>query len=150
MYYSRNSWHLEGDGGVSGMTLDELATGFEYESEKTDNWRILKLDQHGKCNGDCDDYACTALYIVTGSLWGFWKALILGDAKIHYVITANGGGHAVLGYKDEYIDNWSRKFVSKNFMQSTYGHNFHGWLFPWFVTAIKMAAGKLFRRVQNA
>ena len=122
------------------MTLDELATSFKYTSEKRDTWRILSLSD---CRGDCDDYACTALYIVKGSLWAFWVALIFGSAKIHFVTTHTGGGHAVLGYNGMYIDNWSRKFVTKEYMQNTLGHRFDSWRFPFWATASKMLCGKL-------
>ena len=123
------------------MTLNDLETGFVYQSDgKVDSWRILTVDD---LRGDCDDFACTALYIATGSLWPFWVALIFGSAKIHYVTTTNGVGHAVLQYEGLYIDNWSRKYVTKHFMEDTYGHQFSRWMFIWPQTAIKMVLGKL-------
>jgi len=122
------------------MTLDDLATGFTYQSDgKFDSWRILDVSD---LHGDCDDFACTALYIATGSLWSFWMALVFGSAKIHFVTTANGGGHAVLKFAGMYIDNWSRKYVTKQYMEDTYGHKFHKWQYPFWVTAIKMLLGK--------
>jgi len=122
------------------MTLNDLATGFIYTSEKTDNWRILTV---ADLRGDCDDFACTALFIAAGSLWSFWMALVFGSAKVHFVTTANGGGHVVLEYEGMCIDNWSRKYVTMQWMEDTYGHQFHLWLFPFWVTAIKMLYGKL-------
>lgn len=122
------------------MTLDDLATGFAYTSDKMDTWRILDVSD---LRGDCDDFACTALYIATGSLWSFWVSLVFGSAKIHYVTTVSGGGHAVLEYEGLYIDNWSRKYVTRQCMKDTYGHSFHMWQFPFWVTAIKMVLGKL-------
>jgi hypothetical protein len=51
------------------MTLDDLATGSIYQSDgKFDSWRILDVSD---LRGDCDDFACTALFIATGSLWSF-------------------------------------------------------------------------------
>jgi hypothetical protein len=64
------------------MTLNDLETGFVCQSDgKVDSWRILDVSD---LRGDCDDFACTALFIATGSLWSFWVALIFGSAKIHY------------------------------------------------------------------
>ena len=124
--------------------LNDLVTRFEYRSDgKVDTWRILKPNGNGTYIGDCDDFALTALYLTTGSLWRFWAALIFGSAKVYYVVTSTGGGHAVMRYKGRYIDNWSRDWVSRGFMERTYGHAFSPWQFVWQVTAIKMALGKL-------
>jgi hypothetical protein len=122
------------------MTLDYLAKSFVYQSDgKIDSWCILDVSN---LRGDCDDYACTALYILTGSLCAFWIALIFGSAKMHFVTTKTGGGHLVLGYNGEYIDNWSRKLVTKQHMESL-GHKFHDWKFPFWITAMKMLFGKV-------
>jgi hypothetical protein len=61
------------------------------------------------------------------------------------VTTDSGGGHAVLGYAGMYIDNWSRKYVTRQYMDDAYGHKFHMWRFPFWVTAIKMVMDKLFK-----
>lgn len=123
------------------MTLNDLETGFVYQSDgKVDSWRILDVSD---LRGDCDDFACTALYIATGLLWSLWAALVFSSAKIHLVTTANGGGHAVLEYEGMYIDNWSRKHVTKQCMEDTYGHKFSKWMFIWPQTAIKMILGRL-------
>jgi hypothetical protein len=122
------------------MTLNDLATNFIYQSDgKIDSWRILDASN---LRGDCDDYACTALYIITGSLLSFWTALVFGSAKMCFVNTKTGGGHLVLHHKGLYIDNWSRKLVTKQHMESL-GHKFQGWKFPFWITAIKMMYGKL-------
>ena len=128
------------------MTLNDLVAGFVYTSDQIDAWRILDV---GDLRGDCDDFACTALYIATGSLWSFWAALVFGSAKIHYVVTTNGGGHAVLQYDGLYIDNWSRKYVTKQHMEDVYGHQFSRCMFIWPQTAIKMIMGKLFKGKQQ-
>jgi hypothetical protein len=84
----------------------------------------MKPDADGKYRGDCDDFALTALFIETGSLSKFWYELIFGSAKVFMVTTSNGGGHAVLRYNGQYIDNWSRSWVSREHMESVYGHKF--------------------------
>jgi len=103
----------------------------------------MKPDADGKYRGDCDDFVLTALFIETGSLSKFWYELIFGSAKVFLVTTSNGGGHAVLRYNGRYIDNWSRSWVSREHMESVYGHKFSAWLFPWNATALKMLLGKI-------
>lgn len=51
----------------------------------------------------------------------------------------------MLGYAGMYIDNWSRKYVTRQYMDDAYGHKFHMWRFPFWVTAIKMVMDKLFK-----
>jgi hypothetical protein len=124
--------------------INDLVTGFKYESDgKIDTWTILQPNADGEYVGDCDDFALTALYLSTGSLWRFWFELIFGSAKVCYVVTYTGGGHAVLRYKGQYIDNWSLTWVTKENMETTLGHTFSLWLFPWPITAIKMLLGKI-------
>lgn len=121
--------------------INDLVTGFEYRLDGViDTWRILTPDASGRYVGDCDDFALTALYLSTGSLWKFWFELIFGRAKIHYV-WADGGGHAVLRYKGQYIDNWSMAWVTREHMENL-GHSFSSWQFLWFITAVKMVLGK--------
>lgn len=96
-----------------------------------DTWSILSMSADGKYYGDCEDFSLTTLYLLKDkSLWKFVKAFVTGEAKMHFVITRTGGGHAVMQYKDKYIDNWSRKFTTKAQMER-YGHNFkHTVWFP--------------------
>lgn len=123
------------------MTLEDLATGFTYQSDgKYDSWRILDASD---LRGDCDDFAVTALYISTGSLIKFWYELIFGSAKVHMVTTASGGGHAVLEYKGVYIDNWTLAWVPREYMEVVLGHQFKSWMFVWPISALKMFYGKV-------
>lgn len=125
-------------------SIEYLTNRFVYKSDgKVDNWQIMQPNADGKYIGDCDDFCVTALYFTTGSLLAFWKALIFGSAKVHYVTTSNGGGHAVLEYEGEFLDNWSLQWVSKGYMEIQYGHKFSKWQFLWFITAIKMLFGKI-------
>lgn len=130
------------------MSIQYLANRFEYKSDgKFDNWQIMEQNADGKFVGDCDDFCVTALYFTTDSLFKFWKELIVGSAKVHFVKTSNGGGHAVLEYDGMFIDNWSRSWVSKQYMEDTYGHEFSRIAFLWPITAIKMLFGKIKRTV---
>jgi predicted transglutaminase-like cysteine proteinase len=120
-----------------------LASNWVYKSDgKVDTWRILKPNEQGKYVGDCDDFVITALYLSTGTLSKFWLALILGSAKICYVTTIAGGGHAVLKYKGMYIDNWTKEWVTKDHMQQEVKHVFSMWMYPWTTVVIKMLLGK--------
>lgn len=122
--------------------VNDLVANFEYRLDgKYDTWRIMKPDERGRYVGDCDDFALTALYLVTGSLWRFWVELILGSAKIYYVWTERGG-HAVLYHKGLYIDNWSMAWVTREYMEVSLGHSFSSWQFLWPVTIVKMVLGK--------
>lgn len=124
------------------MTLEELNSLFLYTSENRDKWSILKLDR-GLYRGDCEDYSLTVLYylVCNESLLEFWKHLIIGKAKMHYVVTRTGDGHAVLQVGDKYIDNWSKDWVDKDSMHDL-GHRFVKvyWLSQ---IAVKMLYGKL-------
>ena len=97
--------------------LQELNNRFEYTRDPEqfglkDFWYIMK-NESGPLTGDCDDYALTALWYLEGqSMLRFWWALLTRKAKVWYcVYTPTGGGHAVLQYKDKYVDNIQKEFV---------------------------------------
>lgn len=121
------------------MKLSTLQTRFEYKADGAlDNWRIL---HPSNLVGDCDDYACTALYILCGeSLARFWFELIFGRAKLVYC-TIGGVGHVVVKWGDKYIDNIQNEFVTKDEMIQS-GYNFSRINFVWPTVAIKMLLGK--------
>lgn len=125
------------------MLLETFNSLYEYRSEKGDQWRILKQDSDGLMRGDCEDYALSVLYYVIAekSLFKFWL-LLLSRAKICYV--RNNGGHAVLQYKGQYIDNWTMQWVSKKEMEAL-GHKFHWLQYTWLAVAIKMLFTKVFK-----
>jgi len=123
--------------------LELLAKHFKYTSDgKLDNWRIMPMED---LRGDCDDYAVTALYLsCNGSLLQFWFKLITFQAILWHTKSPAGGGHLVLWLRGHgYIDNWDRKWVSRNYMRRA-GYKF---LFPWLApfVAMKMFFGILKR-----
>ena len=124
------------------MLLETFNSLYEYRSEKGDQWRIPKI-KDGKILGDCEDYSLGVLYyvLVDKSLLKFWL-LLLTSAKICYV--RNNGGHAVLQYKGQYIDNWTKEWVSKKEMEAL-GHKFHWLQYTWFAVALKMLFTKVFK-----
>ena len=125
------------------LTLEYLAKNFKYKHDgKIDVWKILKEDN---MEGDCEEYALTALYILSNySMLKFWYYILTYQAHIHFVTTKDGEGHAVLRFKHEYIDNWTKKLVSKKDMEAK-GHRFSPW--SWYfhnplAVAFKLLIGK--------
>lgn len=111
------------------MNLNEFIGNYEYKYDTGDTWSILKPDDDGKYRGDCEDFALTVLWILCDQSWlKFWFKLILGNAKLCYV--NNNGGHAVLKVGNEYIDNWTKRWVSKEYMEGL-GHTFKPPLILW-------------------
>lgn len=123
------------------MNLNTFNALFEYRSENGDQWRIPKIED--KILGDCEDYALGVLYYVVceESLFKFWRYLLTGRAKIHYVKN-DGEGHAVLQVDGEYIDNWTKDWVSKRHMEAV-GHKFHFLFYLTYQVALKMLYGKI-------
>lgn len=126
--------------------INDLIDNWDYESdEKIDNWEILEPNAAGIYQGDCDDYACTALYILSGcSLKNYWKNLITGKAKIHFV-TVQGVGHAVAQYQNQYIDNIQNELCSRKDLETwsiPYKFKFKC---PVIFIAFKMLIGKIKR-----
>ena len=111
---------------------------YKYDKEQykvSDHWKIMKEAPYV---GDCEDYSLTVLYLISKKSWiKFWLHLFTFKAKICFVTTHTGGGHAVLKFGKLYIDNWSKKFVSKQEMEKL-GHRFHPWRFLPTTVAIKM------------
>ena len=125
------------------MTLDYLNLYYNYRYDPTgyDCWKIMK-PVNGRFKGDCEDYALSILYYVicNESLFAFWYQLIFGKAKIHYV--DNNGGHAVLQWDGNYIDNWTKDWVSREHMESL-GHKFHKRDYLFYQVALKMLYTKI-------
>ena len=117
---------------------------YKYDAFGRDSWRVLRLDKLGQYQGDCEDYALSVLfYVVSRESWlRFWMLLLMFEAKLCYVTTKNGGGHAVLRFGDMYIDNWTQDWVSKAQMEKL-GHQFHNWKFIPTTVAIRMMMAKL-------
>ena len=126
------------------MTLEDFNKAYSYKADpaKYDQWLIPKLEA-GSIQDDCDGFSLGILYYVLAdqSLLKFWW-LLLTSAKIYYV-TNEGAGHAVLRYKKHYIDNWTKRWVTKEFMEDL-GHTFHvSRMFYFWQVALKMLLTKL-------
>ena len=124
---------------------------YRFDSEQygsADAWVIIrKEDEKGKLVGDCEDYALSILWrLCDKSDWKMWWMLLTRQAGICCVGPSKWkASHAVLRYKGEYIDNWTRKFGPKSEIEKNhtfhvaYGHGlFH-------FTVIKMLMSKVVR-----
>ncbi len=129
------------------MKLEDLTENWEYKPDSRGGyWKVLEPNRHGKYRGDCEDFALTALFILSDGSWKtFWKEIIFGDAKLQRVKSPAGGNHVVLEYGNLYIDNWAKKFQNKNELKAL-GYKFFTRRHLWFVTVQKLAWSKLLRK----
>ena len=117
------------------MELNDLTSRFVWTKDRGDSWRILSA-QEGPLEGDCDDFAVTALWITEGcSMWRFWWALLTFRAVLWVVKGKSFASHVVLYHRDHgWIDN----------QNLTWGANRdklrYPVLFP--IAIIKMAIGR--------
>ena len=109
------------------MTFQEFNQHYEYklDTRGRDRWHVLKRDPDGVFRGDCEDYSLSILYYVVcrGSWLRFWLYLTFFRAQLCGCYTKNGRGHAVLRYRGQYIDNWTKEWVSRDHMEGL-GHDF--------------------------
>jgi hypothetical protein len=131
------------------MTLTNFNNLYDYKHDimSRDLWFVIKPDiETGLYQGDCEDYSLSVLYyVICQESWlKFWWLLFTFQAELCGCDTKTGGGHAVLRYGDQYIDNWTKEWVDREHMEGL-GHTF----WPWYKTilpttvAIKMVMAKL-------
>jgi hypothetical protein len=117
-----------------------------------DAWKIIySEDAEGKYVGDCEDYALSVLYRLCGeSHLKMWWMLITHQAGICLVGPSKWKvSHAVLRYKGEWVDNWTKKLGPKSEIEKN--HTFHavfGLGFA-YMTAIKMITSKVVRTIKG-
>lgn len=92
---------------------------YRYDKEQyghADAWHIIHELTDGKYVGDCEDYALTLLWQFEDKSWlKFWWAIFTGKGKICAVGPNKWKTtHAVLRYKGEYVDNWTRSLGPKS------------------------------------
>jgi hypothetical protein len=117
-----------------------------------DAWKIIySEDAEGKFVGDCEDYALSILYRLSDkSHLKMWWLLITHQAGICLVGPSKWKlSHAVLRYKGEYVDNWTKKFGPKSEIEKNHTfHIFHG--YGWaYMTALKMILSKVVRTIKG-
>lgn len=84
--------------------MKELCDRFVYQSDRKDRWTILG---DGNWHGDCEDFALTALWLLSGKSWlRLWWLVLTCQAVIWHASTA-GGPHVMLWVRGKgWIDNW--------------------------------------------
>lgn len=118
-----------------------------------DAWKVIYSENaEGKYVGDCEDYALSILYRLCGeSHLKMWWMLITHQAGICLVGPSKlKVSHAVLRYKGEYVDNWTKKFGPKSAIEKN--HTFHivyGYGLA-YITAIKMIVSKVVRTIKGS
>jgi hypothetical protein len=124
---------------------------YRYDKDQygmNDAWKIIySPDAEDKFVGDCEDYSLSILWRIKGeSRRKFWWSLITREAGICLVGPSKWKtSHAVLRYKGEYVDNWTRKFGPKSAIEKN--HTFHA-IFGYgllYMTISKMAISKIVR-----
>ncbi len=105
-------------------TLHYLNNKFLYKSDGGfDRWTLMKENEHDKLEGDCEDYSLwVAYHLVAKSSWLklYWM-ILTRKVKFHYVrVKSNWEPHMVLEYDGKFIDNWHKKWVSKEKMESVF------------------------------
>jgi predicted transglutaminase-like cysteine proteinase len=116
---------------VAAVTLDALNAHFRYTPDERKrgekgSWRVLERDADGKLRGDCEDYALTALYALSGGWFKFWLNLFTFRASIVHCTSPGGSGHAILRYGLKYIDNIQQRWMDMDEAKDL-GYEF-GWL----------------------
>jgi|TARA_B110000971_G_scaffold211114_1_gene239080 hypothetical protein len=128
---------------------------YRLDSEQygmADAWKIIYVENaYGKYVGDCEDYALSVLYRLCGeSHLKMWWMLITHQAGICLVGPSKWKvSHAVLRYKGEWVDNWTKKLGPKSEIEKN--HTFHavfGLGFA-YMTAIKMLKSKVVRQMEK-
>jgi len=117
-----------------------------------DAWKIIYSENaEGKYVGDCEDYALSILWRLAGeNHLKMWWLLITHQAGICLVGPNKFRvSHAVLRYKGEYVDNWTKKFGPKSAIEKNHTfHIFYGYGWAYF-TAIKMIISKVVRTIKK-
>ena len=114
-----------------------LRERFVYKADgKLDSWRVFSKGDKVWA-GDCDDYAVTALWLLSKEDKStFWWNLLVGNAVFWLVVAPSGENHVRLLYKGYWLCNIKPKPSKTNTMKK---------IFPMVlpIAAIKLLLGKL-------
>ena len=124
--------------------LASVESKFVYTSDSTgDSWVIMKEDESGELEGDCEDFALTVVSrIAKGSRFWFWWYLITCQAVIFFCRTSWGEGHAQLWFRGKWVDNINPTWSSKH------RHTLY-FPYPWPLVAWKMLTASLPPLISN-
>ena len=76
--------------------IADLCKRFVYRPDKSDKWTLLAAPT-GALRGDCEDFALTALWLLSGKSWRvLWWRVTTGRAMIWHVKADDGSGHVCL------------------------------------------------------
>jgi predicted transglutaminase-like cysteine proteinase len=122
------------------MTIEEalkkLNSHFVYQKDDLrwfDHWRILYSEKEQKWVGDCEDYALTLMWMLSGrNLFQFLWDILRLKYLMWFVKYPNGAGHAIVRIENLYYDNIQKKGVTKEELVST-GYKFVFPMIPPFV-----------------
>ena len=115
--------------------IADLRKRFKWTKDGFDSYRILRAPE-GPLEGDCDDFAATALWIAEGhSMRRFWAAVLTFRAVFWAVKGDGWASHVVLYHRDfGWIDNQNPRWGERKHKRS--------YPVPFFMVAFKMLAGK--------
>ena len=133
--------------------VEDFTAKWEYRLDSkqfgmSDAWKIIYSENAGgKFVGDCEDYSLSILYRLCGeSQLKMWWMILTHQAAICLVGPNKWKvSHAVLRYKGDYVDNWTRKFGPKSEIEKN--HTFH-WFFGYgwaYQVALQMIKSKVVR-----
>lgn len=84
---------------------------FRYQTDSRDRWTLL--NGLGPVKGDCEDFAYTILWFMSGNSWvKFWWLILTCQAMFWWTKTGSGAGHVMLwmrgyGWIDCNHPDWS-------------------------------------------
>ena len=135
------------------MTLEEsvdyVDSKFVYKNDASiinDAWFVMRNKGNGFYYGDCEDFALTVFWFMSGgSIWTFIKNILNGTFKFHMVASeGDKNNHCVGEYIGLYFDNWTKQELPKDLFYRTTGH-IHGYKIKPVVVLCKLFVGLFYR-----
>lgn len=117
------------------QALETLNKRFRYTADGVvDRWTFLS-DRNG-WRGDCEDYALTLSWLVSGSVWKFIWNLITFQHLFWFVVLPNRTTHMIVKIDGSYYDNIQQRAFSSAELDK-FGYQL---VFPmiWPLIAIKL------------
>ena len=113
--------------------LDTFIRRYRWRQDNIDGWQVVAAE------GDCDDFALTAAYLMCGGSWlKFWWKVLTLQMVFWLSLTKDDQRHMVLwlrgyGWIDNIYPNWSGSPRHRRVAP-----------LPFPVVAFKMLSGRLF------
>ena len=134
------------------QAVEKVNSLFVYKYDKdqynmADYWRVLDVSSE-EDEGDCEDYALTVAWLLAEeSRLKFLWMLLTKKFKICFISTS-GGGHAILEYQGLYVDNWKRKWTTRDQYERDYAK--YEWTFKFaynpLIVIKKLIQGKFWKK----